>query len=415
MFQPLELYVGLRYTRAKRRNHFISIISLISMLGIALGVAMLIVVLSVMNGFGEEVRTRILSVISHATVMQAGGLRDWGHVQERLTGQPRVMGAAPYVDGEGMLNVGQIVRGTLVRGVVPAAEIAVSDLPRKMTAGYIGDLRPGEFNIVLGQELAHTLGANIGDKVTLITPQATVTPAGILPRIKRFTVVGMFNVGMYEYDSALALIHLQDAAKLFRLDDGTVSGLRLKLDDLDYAPLVRQQLARELPPDFIVTDWSQQHANLFRAVQMEKRMMFIILTLIIVVAAFNIVSTLVMTVTDKQADIAILRTLGMTPRSVMVIFMVQGTLIGLVGTFLGVSGGVSLALNLETIIPAIEQFFGINFMPGDVYQISELPSRIEWADVTFIAVMSVMVSVLATLYPAWRAARVQPAEALRYE
>lgn len=415
MFQPLELYVGLRYTRAKRRNHFISIISLISMLGIALGVMLLIVVLSVMNGFGEEVRTRILSVVSHATVLQAGGLRNWQEVQERMSGQPHVAGAAPYVDGEVMLNVGSIVRGALVRGVLPASEIAVSDLPRKMPQGYIGDLRAGEFGIVLGKELAHLLGVGVGDKVTLITPQAMVTPAGILPRIKRFNVVGVFDVGMYEYDSALALIHLQDAAKLFRLDEGTVSGLRLKLDDLDFAPLVRKELAAQLPPDFIVTDWSQQHANLFRAVQIEKRMMSFILALIIVVAAFNIVSTLVMTVTDKQSDIAILRTLGMTPRSVMTIFMVQGTVIGVVGTFLGVTGGVSLALNLETIIPAIEQFFGMSFMPSDVYQISELPSRIDWADVAVIAGTSMLMSVLATLYPAWRAARVQPAEALRYE
>lgn len=415
MFKPLELFIGFRYTRAKRRNHFISFIALTSMLGIALGVMALITVLSVMNGFEKELRSRILGVVAHATVSEAGGeVRDWAALQKLIAGRPHVLGVAPYIDGEGMLSGPRGVSGTLIRGVLPDQESSVSDIGVKMVAGKIDDLKPGEFGIVLGKELATRLGAWLGDKVTLVTPQTTVTPAGILPRLKRFTVVGIFEVGMYEYDNGLAVTAMADAAKLFRMDDA-VSGMRLRLDDLMRAPAIARQLAAELPPDFVVSDWTQQHVNFFRAVQMEKTVMFVILLLIVAVAAFNIVSTLVMMVRDKEADIAVLRTLGATPGSIMAIFIVQGSLIGIVGTVLGGVCGVLLALNVETVVPFIEHVFHVEFLSADVYYISELPSDLQWPDVTKICGVSVVLSLIATLYPAWRAARTQPAEALRYE
>ncbi len=415
MFRPLELFVGLRYTRAKRRNHFISFIALISMLGIALGVTALITVLSVMNGFEKELRARILSVVSHATVTgNDGTLADWQRVEMLLDKYPDIVGAAPYVAGEGMLSTDAGVNGTLIRGILPQRESAVSDIGEKMIAGQMGNLLPGDFGIILGKELALTLGAWTGDKITLIVPQANVTPAGILPRMKRFTVVGVFEVGMYEYDSALALMHIQDAAKLFRLDD-RVSGVRLKLDDMFRAPQLTRTLLTELPPGFAVSDWTRQHVNFFRAVQTEKTVMFIILLLIVAVAAFNIVSTLVMMVRDKEADIAVLRTLGATPLSIMSIFIIQGTVIGVVGTLLGGMGGVSLALNVETIVPAIERLFSVEFLSADVYYISDLPSDMHWNDVFKICGVSFFISLFATIYPAWRASRTQPAEALRYE
>ena len=415
MFKPLELFIGLRYTRAKRRNHFISFIALTSMLGIVLGVMALITVLSVMNGFEKELRNRILGVVAHATVSEPSGiLQDWPALQATLAHEPHVLGAAPYIDGEGMLSGTRGVSGTLIRGVLPGEESGVSDIGAKMVAGELANLHPGRFGIVLGKEMALRLGAWVGDKVTLVTPQATVTPAGILPRLKRFTVVGIFEVGMYEYDNGLAVLDLQDAAKLFRLGDG-VSGIRLKLDDLLRAPAIAYELSRSLPPGYVVSDWTQQHVNFFRAVQMEKTVMFVILLLIVAVAAFNIVSTLVMMVRDKEADIAVLRTLGATPRSIMTIFIVQGSVIGIVGTLLGGIAGVLLALNVETIVPIIEHLFHVEFLSADVYYISELPSDLEWSDVIRICGVSLVLSLVATLYPAWRAARTQPAEALRYE
>ena len=415
MFKPLELFIGLRYTRAKRRNHFISFIALTSMVGIILGVMALITVLSVMNGFEKELRNRILGVVAHATVSEPdGALRDWPAVQGEVAHQPHVLGAAPYIEGEGMLSASQGVSGVLIRGVLPGEEPRVSDIGAKMIAGRLEDLRPDGFGIVLGKELALRLGAWVGNKVTLVTPQVTVTPAGILPRLKRFTVVGIFEVGMYEYDNGLAVMNLADAAKLFSMGD-TVSGLRLKVDDLLRAPAVAHELETKLPPGYIVSDWTQQHVNFFRAVQMEKTVMFVILLLIVAVAAFNIVSTLVMMVRDKEADIAVLRTLGATPRSIMAIFIVQGSVIGIVGTVLGGVFGVLLALNVETIVPLIEHLFHVEFLSADVYYISELPSDLQWPDVINICGVSLVLSLVATLYPAWRAARTQPAEALRYE
>ncbi|MEJ2573246.1 MAG: lipoprotein-releasing ABC transporter permease subunit [Gammaproteobacteria bacterium] len=415
MFKPLELFIGLRYTRAKRRNHFISFIALTSMLGIILGVMALITVLSVMNGFEKELRNRILGVVAHATVSEPDGvLHDWPALLKTLAHKPHVVGAAPYIDGQGMLSGSRGVSGTLIRGVVPAEEVKVSDIGAKMVAGQLDNLHPGGFGIVLGKDLALRLGAWVGDKVTLVTPQATVTPAGILPRLKRFTVVGIFEVGMYEYDNGLALLDIEDAAKLFRMGDG-VSGIRLKLDDLMRAPAIARDIGRGLPAGYVVNDWTQQHVNFFRAVQMEKTVMFVILLLIVAVAAFNIVSTLVMMVRDKEADIAVLRTLGATPRSIMAIFIVQGSVIGTVGTLLGGVAGVLLALNVETIVPMIEHLFHVEFLSASVYYISELPSDLEWPDVFRICGVSLILSLVATLYPAWRAARTQPAEALRYE
>ncbi len=353
MFKPLEIFIGLRYTRAKRRNHFISFISFISIAGVALGVAALITVLSVMNGFVEEVRDRILGVASHMVVSSANdGLDEWRRLEPYLERYPQVKGMAPFVDGEGMLTAGAGVSGALIRGVSPELEPLVSSLDREMEIGALSDLKAGEFNIILGQELARRLGVRLGEKVTLVTPQASVTPIGVMPRLKRFTVVGVFEAGMHEYDSALALIHLEDGARLF-LRPGQVSGVRLKLDDMFEAPYLTQLMVQDLPRGYVITDWTRQHVNFFRALKTEKIMMFIILSLIVAVAVFNIVSTLVMVVTDKEADIAILRTLGASPASIMCIFIVQGVVIGLFGTLLGLVGGIALASNVEVIVPAI--------------------------------------------------------------
>jgi len=415
MFRPLELYIGLRYTRAKRRNHFISFISLISIMGIGLGVAALITVLSVMNGFEQELRTRILGMASHASISgYQQPLVDWQRTAQLAMQHPEVVGVAPYVAGEVMLTQGSKVSGALVRGILPEREPAVSTVGEHMRAGALEDLAAGEYRIILGSELAYNLGAHIGDHITMVTPQANYSPAGVLPRLRRFQVVGIFEVGMYEYDRGVALVHLQDAARLFKLDDA-ITGVRLKLEDLFQAPRVSRQLVDQLGGNLRVEDWTRQHANFFRAVQTEKRVMFVILTLIVAVAAFNIVSTLVMVVTDKQADIAILRTLGATPAAILRIFMIQGAMIGTLGTALGVVGGVALALNVETIVPAIEQAFGVQFMPADVYYISDLPSRLDWSDVWRIGVVAFVLSFVATWYPAWRASKTQPAEALRYE
>ena len=410
-----ELLVGLRYTRAKRRNHFISFISLISMAGIALGVAALIVVLSVMNGFQQELRARILSVVAHVQLSGPGNaLADWRAVALKALEHPRVREAAPFVNAQGMLTYGQGVRGAIVRGVIPELEDRVAEIGLHMRSGSLEALKAGEFNIVLGGELARALGALPGDKVALIAPQGRVTPAGVIPRLKQFTVAGIFEIGMYEYDSGLALVHLEDAQKLYQLG-GQVSGVRLKLDDLFAARAVARELGASLAPDVYAADWTRSHANFFRAVEIEKRVMFIILTLIVAVAAFNIVSTLVMLVTDKQADIAILRTLGASPRSILQIFVVQGAMIGVIGTALGVVGGVLLGWNVDTVVPAIENALGFKFLAKDVYYISDLPSDVQWRDVATIGAVSLVMSFVATLYPSWRAARVNPAEALRYE
>jgi len=415
MFKPLPLYIGLRYTRAKRRTHFISFISLVSILGIALGVMALITVLSVMNGFEKELRTRILGMASHAQVSAlTGDLADWPQLQKELQQDPRIVGAAPQVEFEGMLNYGSQVSGALIHGVLPREEEAVSNVHEKMVAGDMQALVGGEFGIVLGQELALTMGVDLGDKVTLITPQAQVTPAGILPRMRRFTVVGVFSVGMYEYDRATAFIHLDDGARLMKLKD-KVSSVRLKLKDMFAAPELSYELNQSMGDRYWINDWTKQHANFFRAVKTEKRVMFFILLLIVAVAAFNIVSTLVMLVNDKRSDIAILRTLGLTPGQVMGVFMVQGVLIGLIGTALGILSGVALAANVETIVPAIESFFNTKFLAPDVYYISDLPSDLRSTDVLTVGLVAFFASMIMTLYPAWQASRTQPVEALRYE
>ncbi len=413
---PYEIAVGLRYTRARRgsgRNSFISFIALMSMAGIALGVAALIVVLSVMNGFQQELRNRILSVASHIEIRGLPVLADDAGVAKAALENPHVRAAAPYVLGQAMLSAGEVNRGAIVRGIDPKREAEVADFGKSMRAGSLDALRPGEFGIVLGAELARALGVRMGDPVVVIVPQGTVTPAGTLPRLKSFKVVGVFEVGMYEFDSGLALIALDDAKRLYRLDG--VSGVRLKLDDLFAAPEVARELAATLKVDAEIRDWTRSHANFFRAVAIEKRVMFIILTLIIAVAAFNIVSAQVMTVTDKQADIAILRTIGASPASIMTIFIVQGALIGMIGTLIGVIGGILLALNVGVVVPAIERVFHVQFLDKSVYYISDLPSDLQRGDVVTIAVIALALALVATIYPAWRAARVNPAEALRYE
>ena len=413
---PFELAVGLRYTRSRKgsgRNTFISFIALISMAGIALGVAALIVVLSVMNGFQQELRTRILSVASHIEVRGFPGLADWQAVASAARAQPQVIAAAPFVTGQGMLSAADVNRGVLVRGVDPSLEDTVADIGKAMRQGSLAELKSGEFGIVLGAELARALGLRLGESAVLITPQGTVTPAGTLPRVRSFKVVGIFEIGMYEFDSGLALMHIEDARRLYRVEG--VSGVRLKLDDMFAAPTVAHRLARTLPVSVDVRDWTQSHANFFRAVAIEKRVMFIILTLIVAVAAFNIVSAQVMVVTDKQADIAILRTLGASPASILAIFVIQGALIGVIGTLIGVAGGVVLATNIDVVVPAIERALSVQFLDKSVYYISELPSQLLKGDVITIASIALALALVATLYPAWKAARVNPAAALRYE
>ncbi|PIE83607.1 MAG: lipoprotein-releasing system transmembrane subunit LolC [Candidatus Contendobacter odensis] len=416
MFRPLELFIGLRYTRAKRRNHFISFISFSSMLGIALGITALITVLSVMNGFQEEVRNRILAMTPHATVSRWNGLlEDWQAVRGQILENSRVLGGTPYIRGEAMLNNASLVSGALIQGILPEEEQKVSKIGSKMIYGSLDDLRPGEFGIILGKALANILGVVMGDKVTVITPQANVTPAGLLPRLKRFEVIGIFNAGMYEYDRGLALVHIADAGRLFQFPEGAVHGVRLKLNDLFQAPWLARELSNHLPDGYMIRDWTQDHVSYFRAVRIEKTAMFVILTLIVAVAAFNIVSMLIMVVTDKQSDIAILRTLGATPLSIMGIFIIQGITIGLIGTLLGLIGGVSLAMNINVVVPFIEGLFGIKILSPEVYLISDFPSQVQWGDVSAVGLLAFGLAALATLYPAWRAACTQPAEALRYE
>jgi lipoprotein-releasing system permease protein len=410
-----ELLVGLRYTRARRRNRFIGINSLVSMIGICVGVWALIVVLSVMNGFQKEVRTRILGVASHVQIISLDNrLRDWQSVAALAARHPHVLGTAPFVQAQAMLSAGQAVRGALVRGILPEQEEKVADLGSKMRMGSLEALKPGEFGVVLGADLARALALLPGDKVALVAPQGLVTPAGVIPRLKQFTLVGIFEAGIADADGGLALIHLKDAQALYQLG-ANVSGVRLKLDDLFAAHDVARSLLGELPRELYATDWTRTHANFFRAVDIEKRMMFIILGLIILVAAINIVSTLVLAVKDKQSDIAILRTLGARPGSIMQIFIVQGMLMGVIGTLVGVLVGVVTALNIDVIVPAIESVFRIKFLSKDVYLIPELPSDLQWADVLSISLMALGLSFAATLYPSWSASRTNPAEALRYE
>ena len=415
---PFEYFVGLRYTsagkRSGRRNGFISFISMLSVAGIGLGVAALIVVLSVMNGFQKEVRDRMLGVLSHIEVFAGREpLTDWHKIATDAKKNARVLGAAPYVSGQAMLTHDENVRGVLIRGVLPEREFEVTEFAKVMRAGSLADLKPGTFGIAIGKEMANQFLLNRGDKLTVIAPQGTLTPTGLIPRLRQFTVVAIFESGHYEYDSNLMLTHIDDAAKLFRVEG--VSGVRLKTSAMMEAPQIAAELSKSLTGDLYIRDWSAENRNWFAAVQIEKRMMFIILTLIVAVAAFNLVSMLVMTVTDKQADIAILRTLGSSPRSIMKIFMVQGAVIGLLGTLIGVVLGVLLALNVDTVMAVLERLLGFQILPKGVYFINYLPSDLHGSDVLSIGAMSCLLSLLSTLYPSWRASRVQPAEALRYE
>jgi lipoprotein-releasing system permease protein len=415
MFHPLSLFVGLRYTRSRRRNHFISFISLISTVGIALGVVVLITVLSVMNGFHKEVRERILGMASHGDVQAADGrMTDWQEAMAQAQQHPRVLGAAPYVEGQAMLSHRRNVTGAIVRGVDPALEPEVVEVADHMLSGSLDDLEPGGYRIILGRELAQVLGATIGDKVTVIVPKVTVTVAGSMPRLKRFTVVGLFEVGMGEYDRGVAIVHIRDAAVLQELGEA-VSGVRLRIDDVWQARRVAFELADTLQGRYRVLNWTDYHRNFFAALKMEKRMMGLLLFFIVVIAAFNIVSTLVMMVVDKQSDIAILKTFGASPGQVMRIFIVQGATLGAIGTLIGVVGGLALALNIETVVAAVEQAFGIQFIDPSIYYIAKLPSEVQATDVLMVGIGSFLLSLLMTLAPAWRAYRTQPAEALRHE
>lgn len=414
MFRPLSAFIGLRYLRAKRRNHFISFISLVSMLGIALGVAALITVISVMNGFEQELRSRILGMVSHATVTGFGeGIDDWRGAVTAAREDPRVVGAAPFVEREIMIQ-GLRVSGAFLRGVDPATEPEVSDVASQVVEGRWDSLESGAWRVVLGRELALWLGVGIGDTVTIYAPTLRSTPAGTLPTLRQFTVSGIFEVGMAEYDRGMAIVHLDDASRLMRMG-GQVSGVRLKLEDMFRAWVVASDLAERLGGLYRVRDWTQEHSNFFRAVQTERMVMFIILSLIVAVAAFNLVSTLVMLVTDKQADIAILRTLGATPGTVMGVFVIQGMVSGVIGIAAGVVGGVLLAMNVTNVMRFLEAVFGFQLMPAEIYYINELPSDLRAGNVATITVLAFLMSLVATLYPAWRAARTQPAEALRYE
>lgn len=415
MNYPLELFIGFRYLRARKRNHFISFISFISIFGIALAIILLITVLSVMNGFQQELRDRILVMTSHVTVSSVhGGLQDWRKIDEALTGDQDIRGRAPFVRGEAMLSHAGNVHAALIRGILPEYEPGVSMVANKIKNTALVDLRPGEFGIILGRELAHYLAAQPGDKITVVSPQLNFSPAGVMPRLKRFTLLGTFEVGMHEFDNGLALVHMEDAARLMRME-GKASGVRLRISRLFDAPQKRYEISQKLGTGYYVDDWTRQHANFFRAVKMEKTVMFVILSLIIAVAAFNIISTLVMVVTDKASDIAILRTLGLSPVSIMQIFMVQGIVIGLLGTFIGMLGGVALATHIESIVQFIEQQLETRFLDPSIYYISELPSQILWSDVTLVCGISFITSTVATLYPALRASKTHPVEALRYE
>lgn len=415
MFLPKEIFIGLRYTRAKRKNHFVSFIAFISIAGVALGVFSLIVVLSVMNGFGNELRNRTLSMTSHATITGFDGtISDWQKVSDQAKQEEGVIATAPYISKEVMLTNGKRVSGSLVRGIQPDQEKNVSSIDEKMVSGHLTDLKPGEFGIVLGRELANSLGVYEGDRVTLITPQAMVTAVGVMPRLRRFQVVGVFEVGMHEFDSAMSYMHIEDASKLFDLE-GKVNGVRLKLTDLFEAPAIARNLDQVFGDEHWVRDWTRQHTNFFRALKTEKTVMFIILLMVVAVAALNIVSTLMMSVNDKEADIAILRALGITPGSIMTIFIVQGAVIGLFGTLIGVALGVPAALNVFEIVSWFEAVFNTDFLPSDVYYISDVVADVRAEEVITYAVSAFLITITATIYPAWRASKTLPAEALRYE
>ena len=415
MIRPLEFAIGLRHLRARRRAGFVSFISVVSVLGIALGVTALITVLSVMNGFERELRGRILGMASHATIAGfRGPIVDWREAADKALGHSQVLATAPYVEGQAMLTAGGAVRGVLVRGVDPVEERRVSEVSEIMLEGTLDDLEPGAFRILVGDSLADRLGLDLGSAVTAIAPEANASPAGVVPRHRRFVVAGVFHAGHGQYDSSFALMHIEDAGKLFRVRDG-VSGLRLLLADPFAAPRLAREIAASLEGRYWVTDWTRYHAQFFRALRIEKTAMFIILTLIVAVAAFNLVSTLVMVVNEKRAEIAILRTLGLTPTSVLAIFLIQGTLIGLVGTGVGAAGGVALAANLEPVVLAIEQLIGQKILSPEIYYLDDVPADIREGDVTAIVIVAFILSLVATVYPAWRGANTQPAEALRHE
>ena len=415
MYKPLEAFIGMRYLRAKRRNHFISFISLTSVLGIALGVTTLITVISVMNGFEKELRTRILGAIAHATIQPAdGSSMEWRNVIDQVEKHPEVNGAAPYIE-EGVWLQGIESSGAFVRGVNPEFEPRVSEVDEKMLSGELSDLKPGEYGIILGIGLATRLRVGPGDRVTVIAPRLKATPVGASPLMRRFTVVGAFEFGEFENDSTLALIHIEDAARLLRMPAGSIGGVRLHLEDMYRAWRVAREISDTMKGYYIVRDWTQERGNLFQAVRTERTVMWVILSLIIAVAAFNIISMLVMVVTDKQADIAILKTMGAMPGTVMRIFIIQGSLIGVIGTVMGVIGGILLAQNVGSVVPFLESLFGFSLFPSDIYYITELPSDLRTGDVIKFALMSLGMSLLATIYPSWRAAKTHPAEALSYE
>lgn len=417
MIRPLELAIGLRYTRARRRNHFVSFITLISIAGIALGVTALITVLSVMNGFEQELQSRILDLASDVTIQslsQKNGLSGWRDVAKTVSQVPGVRGVSPYVQGEAMIASGQVVSGTILRGIDPMRVNKVTNIGRDMVAGSLNKLRRGQYGIVLGKSLASYLGVTIGDPVTIITPQGNVTPFGMMPRFRRFKVVGIFSAGMYQYDRGMAFTDLGDAQRLWQ-SGNRVTGLRVKVHPVMQSPAVAQLIKHRLGPDYWVTDWTQENANFFHAVQTEKTTMFVILFLIVAVGVFNIVSMLVMVVNDKQADIAILRTIGLSPGQIMRIFIIQGSVIGLLGVLTGLAGGIALSLNIGTIVPWIEKIFHVQFLSPQVYYISQLPSSLEWGDVWHIGLIAFFLTMLATIYPARKASATQPAEALRYE
>ncbi|PPU40918.1 lipoprotein-releasing ABC transporter permease subunit [Xanthomonas arboricola] len=413
MFKPIPVAIGLRYLRAKRRNGFISFISMASILGIALGVTVLITTLAVMSGFQKEIRDRLLQMAAHATVSADGApMHDWQHAVEVAMADPRIAGAAPYIETESLLQ-GPRKQPAIVRGIVPAEEGKVSVLAKKMQQGSVDSLTPGSYNIVIGKELALWLGVDMGDSIVVLLSDTQATPLGAMPRLKRFTVSGIFEAGYNEIDRGLAVVNMQDLARVLRMDG--VTGVRLRLHDMDQAWPVARDLAMKLHGPYRVSDWTQENANLYHSLKMEKTVMGILLSLIVAMGAFNLVSSQVMLVTDKQADIAILRTLGLSPAGVMQVFMVQGSLIGFMGTIMGVIGGIVLTLNLERILGVIETIFSVKLLPEDVYYITGLPTDMQTQDVVVITVVALVMSFLATLYPAWRASRTQPAEALRYE
>ena len=416
-YLPFEAWIACRYIKFKQKNSFISFISMTSMVGIALGVSTLIIILSVMNGFQDELRTRILGVASHIEITSSNNvLNHWEDLTKKLHESPDVKGSAPYVDGQGMLVSEYGSQGIMLRGIASELEGNVDDLEKKVKVGRLSDLKPNTFNMILGIDVAKQLGIVVGDKVNILIPQGSYTPAGTFPRMRQFNIVGIFEIGMYEYDSGMALMNLEDAQKFLQMNDA-VSGVRVKIDDLFLAPIVAKRLSNNLSESgvFYVNDWTKKHANFFAAVQMEKRVMFIILMLIIAVAAFNIVSTLVMAVTDKRSDIAILRTYGAKPKSILYIFIIQGSLIGVIGTISGVFLGTVVALNIHAIVPFIEHLFNVQFLSKDIYYISEVPSKLLITDVSAIASISIMLSVLATIYPSITASKSSPAEALKHD